>query len=806
MLYIYIELRYHRQLSLICPETVDSFFSAISGTIAKNGGMEHRTASGSICSFDETSVGYAFSASRVIGDIRAILEKNRVRLSEYLVIVDYSKTYVQIDSFSEFISWHNSIITPDDGILITSSASELLDPYLVSSALNDTSLSLYSGSRVNEAALPEIGTEKNMGKSLTFYTGFAKDPVSVFRNLLYFDEFLTETIKLNKEERQLFDENSHALDMYTRSRFSAAQPEYRVSACLDYFVLYFRALKASYGKIVPIAIYGTKDLPSSFNLFFEKLNDFCAFTKYPDPEYASPDLKNMPDDLLDLSWLVYRGINFLYIDELSAFFIHLGKKQDFMAALGKWMYSFGLLSDPTDLRSVNPALISKIESKIGQRRKKLDNQVAQFLWKQYEEGRLVPSYEFYEVLDKLSFEPPDTFLVSSVYQSEKPSSELTRIRFKFKKQILAETIEKLEKAQKKYEEGNHEESGSIVRDVLHVFQKESILAGEYRALSLIALLSLARNNCDDAVVYLEYALENAERMHDPYSILSTRFDMAMVYFILGNFHFSVCALDSVDRVIGSCYAKDWEVLVLFMKGRILFELGDYRNSEILFQTAASLASIHQIPESVSLCRVWYARSLVLQNRYASAETILMSCVGTIPEALLFLLESCLISGRPIKDIQFPPSGADLFGKTDRWALGKFIWKSGFSMVEDRCFGTSPETRIAGRMYDVMYLCYTLKFSPDADRKSILEKVSAFARVALEQKDPYAAVYCFFSYDISTQTGSVTRADAQAFLSRAFKYMQKRANEIDDNSMREQYMQNPVWNHRLYQIARDNMLI
>ena len=774
--------------------------------MARNGGMEHRTASGSICSFDETSVGFAFSASRVIGDIRTILEKNRARFSEYLVIVDYSKNPVEIDSFSEFISWHNSIITPDDGILITSSAKEFLDPYLVSVPLENSSLSLFSTSRVNEPVIADNGADKNKGKSLSFYTGFAKDPVSTFRNLLYTDEVLSHTIQLSKEERQLFDENSHALEMYARSRFSLAQPEYRISACLDYFVLYFRSLKALYGKSVPVAIYGTRPLPSAYDLFFEKLDDFCAFTRYQDPEYLPQDIKNMPDDLLDLSWLVYRAINYLYFDEFSSFFAYLGKQDDFMVALGKWMHTYGLLSDPADFRSMNPALFSKIESRLGQRRKKLDNQLAQFLWMRYEEGQFVPSFELYEVLDKLSFDPPDSFLVSSVYQSEKPSSELARLRFKFKNQTLVETIEKLEKAQKKYEEGSHEESGTIVRDVLHVFQKESILAGEYRALTLIALLSLARNNCDDAVVYLEYALENAERMHDPYSILSTRFNMAIVYFILGNFHFSVCALDSVDRVIGSCYAKDWEVLVLFMKGRILFELGDYRNAEILFQTAASLASIHQIPESVSLCRVWYARSLVLQNRYASAETILLSCVGTIPESWLFLLESCLISGRPIDDLEYPSTGAALFGKADRWSFGKFIWKSGFSMVEDRCYGTSPENRIAVRMYDVMYLYYTLKFTNDADRKSILEKVSTFARTALEKKDPYASVYCFISYDIGTQTDSLTRADAQAFLSRAFKYMQKRANEIDDNNMREQYMQNPIWNHRLYQIARDNMLI
>ena len=58
-----------------------------------------------------------------------------------------------------------------------------------------------------------------------------------------------------------------------------------------------------------------------------------------------------------------------------------------------------------------------------------------------------------------------------------------------------------------YEKGQLDEAARSAKEVLHVFQKEKILTGEYRALTLIALLSLARNSGDDAVVYLEYALE-----------------------------------------------------------------------------------------------------------------------------------------------------------------------------------------------------------------------------------------------------------------------------------------------------------
>ena len=125
-------------------------------------------------------------------------------------------------------------------------------------------------------------------------------------------------------------------------------------------------------------------------------------------------------------------------------------------------------------------------------------------------------------------------------------------------------------------------------------------------------------------------------MHDPYSILATRLDMAMVYFVIGNLHFAFCTLEMAQTLVEDNFVKDRDVLVLFMRGRIAFELGDYRNAEIFFQTAASLASIHQIPESVALCRVWYARSLVHQNRFASAESILSECCGSRPRRVGFL--------------------------------------------------------------------------------------------------------------------------------------------------------------------------
>ena len=110
------------------------------------------------------------------------------------------------------------------------------------------------------------------------------------------------------------------------------------------------------------------------------------------------------------------------------------------------------------------------------------------------------------------------------------------------------------------------------------------------------------------------------------------------------------------------------------------------------------------------------------------------------------------------------------------------------------------------MYQAMRLYYEARYTSDADVNSIVPDLGQIAKLALEGKDPYASMYYYFCYDLGMRSASIMAADTAGFLSRGFKYMQRRANEIGDNAMREQFMQSPTWNERLYRVARDNMLI
>jgi tetratricopeptide (TPR) repeat protein len=805
MLYIYIELRYLRQLNRICPEVTAAFFSGLSVSARRNGASELRTPSGYLFGFDDDSVGYTFAASRVLADLRSLLGDNRVRIRECFALVDRSDSVIDTDSVPDFIAPYATVVKPDECILVTPHARDLLDPYVSFVPLQGTAFFLYSGQRIAEYAAPD---RKSGGDRPDFilYADSARDPVIWFRDMLAGTKLPDPERHLPEVERSAYTESCHAMDIFSRFRFSARQPEYRIAACLDWLCFVFRMFESEWGRPVSITLYENAPLPQSFNEVIGKLGDVCEITIHTAPACLPVDLKNIPDDLFDLSYLAYRCMKYLYRDELIPFFGFLGKEPDFLAALGRWMYSFGLLADPGDFRSMPASLGPRIEACDDGRKARLDRHIASYLWLMHEKGLLLPEFALLAVFDELGFTVPDSFIVSCLYRMQDPASGIEGISSRFSSTAVAGAVARTEKAIGLYDRGAYDESSVVAKDVLHVFQSEKILPGEYRALSLLAMLSFARNGGNDAIVYLEYALENAESMHDPYASLSTRFDMATVYFIIGNFHFALCALDDVEKTIESCYAKDWEVLLLFMKGRIIFSLGDYRNAELLFQTAASLASVNQIPESVSLCRVWYARSLVHQSRFASAENILVECLSSVPEAYIYLLESALLSGRQYPGAAFPDQLPVSRDRITCCGPEKISWKSSFAAAEDRCYGNDPSTNVGARLYEAMLIAYRIRFVPGTDVRAGMDRLSVIARVAIECSDPYAAMYYYFCYDLGTRSADMQASDTTVFLSRAFKYMQKRANEIEDNSLREQFMQNPTWNSRLYRVARDNMFI
>ncbi|MCD1654863.1 hypothetical protein K7J14_09125 [Treponema zuelzerae] len=804
MLFVYVDMRYQRQLNLICPDVPAAFFRDAGAYASGNGGRLIRLSGGSAWFFEDRSVGYAFSASRFLSDIRSLLEEHRERVRECLVIVDICSDDCTPDSLNEHLAKYENTLFPDLGILISPHALAVLNPYISVVSHQDSQFSFFAGLRLTEYVEPNKDESAGAASRFSLFAQENLHPLFALRDVsATFPD--ADSSLLSPEDSVKFFDAQAAMNAFCSRRYEDSMPDYLISACHEWFTYRIQMITAACGAPPVFVLYGKPESTAALHAFFDSISGFCAVESGAKGVYLPGNAANMPEDLAELAWLMYRALSCLFTDELPAFFKYLGKDSPFLIPLGTLLYSEGMLSDSREFRTFNRLLIESLRKRLGERVFKLDKTFAGYLWKKYEKGELQPVSSLSKVLETLSFSIPDDFKLNCLLRGTETLESCSDDSCSFSSPEVRESLTEFLKALAAYQDRKIDESAALVRRSLHRFQKAGALSGEYRSLSLIAFLSLVQKKADDSIVYLEYALENAEKMHDPSAVIATRFDMAMVYFVMGNYHFSLCVLDSLDKPVGEYYAKDREILHVFMKGRVQFELGAYRQAELLFQTASALADAHGIPGADPLCRVWYARSIMHQNRFASAESILSSHLGAIPEAAVFLAESALLSGRPLAG--FSPAKHPLFqeavdSKRRLFTPATFDWSSGFALAEDRCYCASGEPSVLERMYSFYQAVWDVRFNSSPD----ISKLAVLSREALDAKDPWAAVYFYFAWDYGLRAGTVPAADMSVWLSMAFKYMQKRANYISDNGMREEFMQTPTFNSRLWRAARENMLI
>lgn len=798
MLFIFIEIRYQRQLARICPEALASFHALVDTAVSNNGGAVGAVSQVSVCRFEESSVGFAFSTARAVAGIHDALEAHRRRIREYRVIIGSVPGSPATEALVAAARAYDRVVLPDSGILVTPEAANVLAAYMSFIDVPDVGLSLYAGARTVEYAAP-ASNGQNAGRRPTLYAVPGVPLASALVNLMALYP------RPEPEGEASEDECLDAPAVWRRYRFEREPSRHRVEALQAALRSYFIARgKGGATILVPPGSPLLSPMRNgAVDPLEQVLREHASFVEAAPQAFLPCSLKGMPSDLRDLAYLTYLCARYLYADETPAFFSFLGKESGFAKALGSWLYSNGLLADQENLLTLNYDAIERLERGLDDV-PALRRRMGDFLWSRYLAGELVPSRSLAAAFDELGFSYPDSFALGAVYRESRVATALGEVGPRLDPEVNGAAVD-LERAYALYETGGYEDASSLVKEALHVFQGARVVAGEFRALLGLALLSFAQGKTDDASVYLDYAREDAERMRDPFFVNATRFESAMVHLVQGGLTAAGAALDLVSRSVEAEYEREWEALVLFMKGRVAFELGNYRNAELLFQTAASVASVNQVAEAVPLCRTWYARAQMHQNRFASAEGILASC-AEVPDAALFLAEGHILAGRATGPLVPADELEAAYGRARPWSIHEPSWASGFAAAEDRCYGSAPERRIALRLYAVYSRFHRWRFESGADPAALVAEIEAIARDAIALRDPNAALYYYFCYEICARTQGLRSADTITYLSRGFKYLQKRSDKIDDNAVREQFMQANTWNARLYRAARENMLI
>ena len=115
------------------------------------------------------------------------------------------------------------------------------------------------------------------------------------------------------------------------------------------------------------------------------------------------------------------------------------------------------------------------------------------------------------------------------------------------------------------------------------------------------------------------------------------------------------------------------------------------------------------------------------------------------------------------------------------------------------------------MFNIFYNYYnykicTLNIDNKENGKIFLSEIEASAIDALYQNDPFSSLYLYLCYDIYSIVSGETSSQTTAYLSKAFKAMQKNVLSIGENDIRNKYMRKNLWNAKLFEAAQNHKLV
>ena len=344
------------------------------------------------------------------------------------------------------------------------------------------------------------------------------------------------------------------------------------------------------------------------------------------------------------------------------------------------------------------------------------------------------------------------------------------------------------------------------------------------AYRLFALVNLFRQRIDDALEYISFALDEAERTEQNEELVLTCFFASSINFIYGNLSKAERLARRAEETASALGQTNWGMMAKFFRGRLCFELGRYGDAlEIfesigasgseprLFDTAPGPSPADSSGEAMNrTVRAWTFRTKNFLGRPAPSENSedlqgLDACIFRIEAAYLsgnyeraaILADDFLSSQGEKPEIDF------LFSEQPDW-------ESGFAQCESMF---QPGKNAAGRLAWVYRAMAQCSFQPTREKTAeILGGMQRFMREEfLPDSDPNDAFFFHAWYSMLRDSqapggGNAAQVDINTVVSMAYKRLQRRAGRIDDAGTKQAFLNMSRWNNTLCLAAREYKLI
>jgi hypothetical protein len=346
--------------------------------------------------------------------------------------------------------------------------------------------------------------------------------------------------------------------------------------------------------------------------------------------------------------------------------------------------------------------------------------------------------------------------------------------------------------------GRHDEKGAAEK------AKEAILLGQGgssfclpQAYRLFSLVCLSKQQVNETIEYLGFALSNAEKTGNYHEMSLSAYYAAAAQFLHGD----VChAADLANKSIKQSLASgrpDWADRSRFLEGRIEFDLGHYRQAHDIFEGLLKEPYGSMTCEKENLMAAWIYRSRIYFDN------------PNIPkpepannDADLFEIEAAFLAGDYKRAVELSSSHNNPYVEENFLYTEQADWRSGFAQCEHLYF---THGEIQTRMISLFHSLALSRLSNDGYEEALHEIQQILRDEKLCEMDPWDAFYFYAKYRILEQSDA-SLVDMSTAVSMAFKRLQRRAGRIDDNETRRQYLNGSRWNRELSLAAKEYKLI
>lgn len=341
----------------------------------------------------------------------------------------------------------------------------------------------------------------------------------------------------------------------------------------------------------------------------------------------------------------------------------------------------------------------------------------------------------------------------------------------------------------------------------YIRQSGASISIEREASSLIGMILIALRRIDEGLVYLYRHRDMGGIEQNAYSYGRNIANIVICHYLMGNYSKALKVVEESEGEIRRRGVHEWSLFLIFIRGRLQFDLGDYTAAERIFVDGLALCTLRSKlgGSAKPVFHRWLARCQIYSNAPKTALRILASLEQGC-ETCYFLSEAYYFAGRYDEALELLKRvDKDNEVKGDNYhPIDRPSWNTGYSDVEDRALTGLNGQGSLTRCVDVFkeYLECVLSSTPEK-RESLLNTIRG-ARTY--EEDPFNHFFYFLASHAAQLDEMSNSTTHTTLLSRALRYLQLRGRRIDDTDTRISYYKQNRWNSKLMEEARKWKLI